>query len=226
MMDREFWVREDVIQAVKPFIAVKINYDNQRTLASSFGATAIPFVVFTDPLGNLVTFRKGFGSKNVRELTQIFDEMPKDFTVLLPFYEAVEANKNDGQAWLQIADSYRGAKMTRLSCLFYKKALKTADIRNDPEKKERVMATIGINYYSIKDYENASEHLKDYAKEISQGKNREAILFALVLTEVLRGKFKDAEKYLDIFRADFPTSNKVAIAAAEIEKARNNNQAK
>lgn len=221
MMDKEFWVREDVIQAVKPFIAVKINYDDEKDLASRYGANAIPFVVFTDPLGSMVTFRRGFGSKNVRELAQIFEEMPKDFSALLPFYTAIEKNKNDGAALLQLADSYRAAKMTRLSCDFYKRAVKTSEIQNDAEKKERVLATIGVNYYSIRDYENAVDYLEDYVKTFPQGKTRETVLLALILTNVRRDKLKDADKYMTVLKTDFPNSTKIEAAAKEIETAKN-----
>ncbi len=220
MMDQEFWVRDDVIQAAKPFIAVKLNYDNERDLAFKYGASAIPFVVFADPLGNMVTFRRGFGSKNAREISQIFDEMPKDFSVLIPFYTAIEKKKNDGLALLQIADSYRAAKMTKLSCDFYKRALKTSEIQNDAEKKERVMAIIGVNYYSIRDYVNAENPLEDYVKAFPQGKNRETILFALVMTNIKQEKLKDANNYLEVLKKDFPASDKITTLSREIENAK------
>lgn len=219
-MDKEFWVRPDVIEAARPFIAVKLDYDNEKSLASRYGASAIPFVVFTDPLGSMVTFRRGFGSKNAREITQIFDEMPKDFSVLLPFYEAIEKNKNDGNALLQIADSYRGAKMTRLSCDFYKRALKTDEVKNDAEKQERVLATIGINYYTIRDYDAAADYLGDYVKAQPQGKNRATVLLALSLSQAYRGKIKDAEKMLTQLKTEFPDSKSIAYAEQEIEKAK------
>lgn len=220
MMDKEFWVRPDVIEATKPFIAVKINYDDEKGLVSRYGASAIPFVVFTDPLGNLVAFRRGFSSKNAREINQIFDEMPKDFSGLLPYYEATEKNKNDGNAFLYIADSYRNAKMTRLSCDFYKRALKTEDIRNDAEKQERVLATIGINYYSIKDYNAATDFLEDYVKTQPQGKNRATVLLALTLSQAYRGKIKDAEKMLTQLKNEFSDSKTIAFAEKEIENAK------
>jgi thiol-disulfide isomerase/thioredoxin len=219
-MDKEFWVLNDVAKAVKPFIAVKLDFDNEKSLAAKYGTTAIPYVVFTDPLGNMVTFRRGFGSKNVSELNLIFSEMPKDFSALLPAYEAIETNKNNGVAWLQIADAYRGANMIRLSCDFYKKALNTADIQNNAETKERIMATIGIGYYSIKDHEYASDALGDYIKAFPQGKNRETILYAFILTKANLRKFKDADKYFEQFKTEFPASKRIDELTKVIETAK------
>lgn len=226
VMDQEFWVRPDVVNAVKPFVAVKINYDNERSLASRYGAAAIPFVVFTDPLGNLVTSRRGFSSKNVRELNLIFDEMPKDFSAVLPSYEKLKANKNDGLVLLQIADWYRSSKLVRLSCDFYKKALKTSEVQGDAEKKDRIMATIGVNYFKIREYDQAVDELKEYLKNQPNGTNRSSVIFALTLSNIYRGKLKDAEKNLVQLKAEFPASESVAHAEREIENARNNKSKK
>jgi thiol-disulfide isomerase/thioredoxin len=217
-MDKEFWILDDVAQSVESFIAVKLDYDVEKRLVSKYGATAIPFVVFTDPLGNMVAFRRGFGSKNVRELNLIFDEMPKDFSPLLPFYDSVESNKNDGASWLKIADAYRSAKMTRLSCDFYKKALKAPDIQNDIEKKDRIMTTIGINYYSINDFEMSSDTLRDYLEAFPKGKNREIVFYALIISKVKLRKFKDADKNFELFKIEFPESKRSEQAKIEIEK--------
>jgi thiol:disulfide interchange protein len=72
MMDEQFWVLPDVINAVKPFIAVKVDFDDQRGLAEKYKVSAIPFVVFTDPLGNMVTFRRGFSSKKNKRVKCYF----------------------------------------------------------------------------------------------------------------------------------------------------------
>ncbi len=219
-MDKEFWILDDVAKAVKPFIAVKLDFDSEQGLASKYRTTAIPYVVFTDPLGNMITFRRGFGSKNIKELNLIFNEMPKDFSALLPAYEAVEADKNDGAAWLQIADAYRGANMLRLSCDFYKKALKTTVIQNDAEKKERVTAIIGINYYAIQDHEAAADTLGDYLKTFPQGKSRETVLYALTVSKIGLRKFKDADKYFEQLKTEFPASKRIDELTKTIETAK------
>lgn len=217
-MDAQFWVLPDVIRAVQPFVAVKINFDSDRELVGKYGVSAIPFVAFTDPLGNLITFRRGFSSKNAAELNQIFNEMPKDFSPLKSLYEAVEQNKEDGAAWLRIADAYRNSKMLRLSSDFYKKALKTPEIQNDADKKERIMATLGVNAYSYQNFPQAIDYLEDHLKAFPQGKNAETVLYILVLSNVKNNKSKNAVKYLERLKTEFPQSKFLQPAEKSVQE--------
>ena len=221
MMDAQFWVLPEVVSAMKPFIAVKVDYDNEKSLVNRYSVSAIPFVVFADPLGNMVTFRRGFGSKNVRELNQIFGEMPKDFSPMKKFYDALDVKKDDGIALLQIADSYRGAKMLMLSNEFYKKALKTDEIKNDAEKKERVISTLGSNYYAVKADEQAINYFSDYLKDHPSGKSRETAISMISISSARLKKMKDAAKYLEMLKTEFPQSKNIEIVSRTIEEAKN-----
>lgn len=221
VMDEQFWVRADVVEATKPFIAVKIDYDSQKGLVGKYNVSAIPFVVFTDPLGNMVTFRRGFGSKSVRELNQIFNEMPKNFSALIKYYDAIEQKKDDGMALLQIADSYRHSKLLFLSNEFYKRALKTKEIQNDAEKKERVTAIVGVNYYTIRDYAQAIDYLEDHLKDFPASKDKEIAVSILAASHANRGEMKEAIKYLEMLKTEFPASKNIASVAKAVEDAKN-----
>lgn len=221
MMDEQFWVLPEVARAAKPFVAVKIDFDNRRDLVGKYGVSAIPFVAFTDPLGNLVTFRRGFGSKNVREINQIFDEMPKDFSAVTKYYDALEVKKDDGDALLQIADFYAKSKMLYLSCDFYKRALKTDEIKADTEKRERVASIIGANYYLSKADRQAVDYLSDYLHDFPSGKHREIVMAMIAISSANLGKDKDAAKYLDTLKTEFPASKNIEAASKAVEAARN-----
>lgn len=221
MMDAQFWVLPEVIQAMKPFIAVKINYDNEKSLVGKYGVSGIPFVAFTDPLGNMITFRRGFGQKNVREINLIFNEMPKDFSALKKHYDALDAKKDDGLVLLQIADSYRNSQMIYLSSEFYKKALKTDEIKTDAEKKERIIATLGANAYAIKADEQAINYFSDYIKEYPSGKSKEVALSMLIISTSRLKKMKDANKYLEMLKTEFPKSKNIEVVSKAIEDAKN-----
>jgi thiol-disulfide isomerase/thioredoxin len=221
MMDKEFWVREDVIQAAKPFIAVKINFDSDKNLVGKYNVGAIPFVVFTDPLGNLVTFRRGFSKKNVAELSAIFNEMPKDFSPMLKYYDALDLKKDDGLALFQIAGAYRGAKMLQLSNEFYKKALKTPEIQTDAEKKANSFLALGVNFLNLKDNKHAVEIMEDFLKTNPSGEIRETALYLITLGSAFNEKLKDADKYLQFLKAEFPDSKNIAKAEAAIERVKN-----
>jgi len=220
-MDKEFWTREDVIQATKSFIAVKIDFDGDRSTVSRYGVNSIPFVGFTDPLGNLITSRRGFSTKSADEINQIFKEMPTDFSPLKKSYLAIQVKKDDGAALLEIADVYRASKMFFLSNDFYKRALKTLEIQNDAEKKERVTVTLGLNPYNYKDYKAANEYMADYLKTYPAGKYREIAIAALSIGNANLGKKKEAVKYLEMLKADFPQSTNLAAATKAVEDAQN-----
>ena len=221
MMDQEFWVRQDVIEATKPFIAVKIDFDNDKGTVGKYKVAAIPFVIFADPLGNMVTFRRGFSKKNVTELTAIFEEMPKDFSPMLKYYDALDARKDDGLALFQIAGAYRGAKMLYLSSEFYKKALKTPEIQADTEKKTNAFLSLGVNYLNMKDYDQAVEVMEDFLKTSPTGEQRETALYFLTLGFAFKDKMKNAEKYLQMLKTEFPESKNIAKAETVIERVKN-----
>ena len=221
VMDKEFWTLSEVVKAVQPFIAVKVNFDSERKVVKRYNVSAIPYVVFTDPVGNAITARLGFSKTKINELNQIFEEMPKDFTALKPFYTALEADKENGEALLKIADAYRGAKMLRLSNEFYKKALKTDKIKNDPATLDRIKVTLGINAYNSGDLEQSIEFMEDYLKQFPSGKNRELAVSLLSIANAKRGKKKNALKYLELLKTEFPASKNIQTATDAIENAKN-----
>lgn len=222
-MDKEFWVLPEVVAAMKPFVAVKVDFDKERSLAGKYGVGAIPFVVFADPLGSLITFRRGLSKKNLSELNQIFNEMPKDFAVVKEAYKTLEVNKNDAAALLQIADFYTQSRMAMLGNDYYKRALKTDLIKNNAAQKERISAALGVNYFISEADAQAVETLADYLKDYPDTKNRERFLSMLAISYARLGKEKEAVKYLDTVKTEFPQSKNIpainqAIEAAKIKK--------
>lgn len=216
-MDRDFWVLDDVIKATKSFIMVKINYDDEKKLVSRYNVAGIPFVAFTDPLGDIVTFRLGFGGKKASEINAIIKDMPTDFTSLKAAYEAIDANKEDGQSLLKIADFYRSTGMLKLSNEYYKRALKTPEIKSDAEKSERISSVFGFNAYGYNDYKAADKYLDEYLKLFPTGKYREVSLAILSISNAKLYKFKEAEKYLESLKKDFPASKYIQNAVNAIE---------
>ena len=220
-MDKEFWVLADVVAATKPFIAVKVDFDNQKNLVGKYNVSAIPYVLFADPLGNMITFRRGFGAKNVKELNMILAEMPKDFSPVKKHYSAIEAKKDDGAALLGIADFYRKAGMLQLSNTFYERAARTPEIKADAEKTERVAATVALNEYTINDFRPAVAHIDDYLKNYPTGRYRELSIAAAAIASIKLGKNKQADKYAAQLKTEFPASKNHAAIAAAYEEAKN-----
>lgn len=220
VMDEQFWVRADIIETVKNFVAVKLDYDKERSLAGRYRVQGIPYVAFVDPVGDLITYRKGFGTKSVNELNEIFKEMPKNFSALKKAYAAVELKKNDGAALLEIADFYHKSGMLRLSNDYYKRATRTFEINSDAEKRERIAATIGLNWFALEDYKQSNEAFEDYLKFFPAGKYEEVSTAGLAVGYANLGKLDEAAKHLELLKNKFPASKNISKVNASIEEAK------
>lgn len=220
-MDEQYWGTETVITAVKQFIAVRVNLDTEKPLAAKYNVAEAPFVAFTDPLGNMISFRRGFDKDAVRRLNVALKDVTKDFSNLEKAYQAFERNKDDGAALLEIADSYRGSGNLFLSNEFYKRAAKTPEVNNNAETKERVGFALGLNAAGYRDYKQAVDYFKDYLKNYPQGKYRETALTLLIVSSANLEEFKDSDKYLAQLKTEFPESKNIALAVKAIENAKN-----
>ncbi len=222
-MEKTFWVRGDVIERMKSFIAVKIDYDKEKSLVNRFSVSGLPYIAFSDPLGNVIGFRKGLSDKNADDLSAAAKRMPKDFSPLKKAYAAVETNKNDGIALLQIADFYRDGGLLKLSNGFYERADRTFEINKSEINRERIAATVGLNYYEIRDYRPANEKLEKYLQMFPAGKSRDASIAALADGNAKLGNISEAEKYLEMLKSEFPASKNLpaankAVAEAKVRK--------
>ncbi len=220
-MDEQYWNGATVIESMKKFIAVKLNLENEKSLAAKFNVTDAPFVAFTDPLGNLISFRRGFDKDATRRLNVALKDATKDFSNLEKAYRAVERDKNDGKALLEIADSYRASGNLFLSSEFYKRAVKTPEVSGNAETKERVNLALGINAVGYRDYKQAIDFLEDYLKDYPKGTYRETAITLLIVSSANLEQFKESDKYLARLKAEFPDSKNIVIAVKAIENAKN-----
>lgn len=219
-IEEQFWSDEKVASAMNQIIAVKINPENEKPLAQKFNAAEPPFVALTDPLGNLISFHRGFDEKSVRRLNLMIKEVVKDFSGMEKFYQAVEADKDNGTALLEIADFYRNSGIIFLSSEFYKKAAKTSEVSKDAGKKERIAFALGINAVGYRDYKEADEYLESYLKNYPKGTYRETALTLLVVSSANQDELKESDKYLTQLKTEFPDSKNVAVANKAIENAK------
>lgn len=220
-MDEQYWATAAVVESAKKFVAVKLNLENEKPTAAKYNVVEAPFVAFTDPLGNLISFQKGFDKSALRRLNLGLKEVNNDFTSLEKSYQAIERKKDDGAALLEIADAYRGWGILFLSNEFYRKALKTSEIAGNAEEKERVSFALGINAVGYKDYKQAIDLLEDYLKNFPRGTYAENALTLLIVSHANLEKFKESDKYLERLKTEFPDSKNIAVALKAIENAKN-----
>lgn len=220
-MDEQYWATEKTVEAVKQFIAVKVNFDREKPLAAKYNVADAPFVAFTDPLGNLISFRRGFDKDSPRRLNVALKDATKDFSSLEKAYRAIELDKNDGTALLEIADSYRASGNLFLSNEFYKRAAKTPVVAGDAKEKERVNFALAVNSVGYRDYKQAIDWLADYTKNYPKGTYRETALTLLAVSNANAENFKEADKYLAQLKTEFPDSKNVAVILKSVENAKN-----
>ena len=111
--------------------------------------------------------------------------------------------------------------MLTLSNTFYKRALKTSEIQSDAEKKERVAITLGLNSYLVKDFAQTIDFLEDYLKEFPSGKYKEIAISELAVSNANLDKIKNAIKYLQLLKTEFPESKNISFINKVIEEAKN-----
>ncbi len=75
-MERELWSKEAFKSFYDRFVLVKIDVDEQRSMAKRFGASALPTVLITTPNEDILYQKVGF--EKVNDYLQIFSKFPKD----------------------------------------------------------------------------------------------------------------------------------------------------
>lgn len=220
VMDREFWTRPDVIEAVKLFVPLKLDYDLHDDLAKQFFVHGLPYVAVTDRFGSLVNFRHGFGSFNAEDLKQIYKDAPKDSAILEKAFNRVELKKDDAAALLEIADYYAGKNLPLAAVRYYQMAYFAPEIRADTAKRAVVALKTGQQFYAAKEFLLAAVTLEDYLRLFPNAANRAAAYSILINAHAERGQIILAEKYLNRLKTEFPQSKETEDAARAIEQAK------
>lgn len=220
VMDETFWTRSDVVEAVKPFVPLKVDYDTEKNLASHFVVRGLPYVAFSDPFGNLVASRSGFGTFDASDIKQAYNEMPKDYARLNKAFDVLEQKKNDSAALLEIADYYAEKKMPIPSGRYYQLASNTPEIKRDAAKKESVTVKIGQQFFNAGSFYHAAYQFEDYLRFFPDGAHKETVYSTLSLTYVYLNKLAEAEKTFGKLKAEFPASKNLGETERAIAKAK------
>lgn len=215
-MEKTFWTRPDVIALAQDFIAVKVNFDREKSLARKFYVSAIPNVVTTDPWENGLNFSKGFGGDGEKILARLI-AVPKDFSSIKEAALRIDEDKKDIEALTKIAEFYKENKFYYLSGEFGKRILK---LETDPKKSETLMLNTGFDYIRAGAPDEAEDLLKDFRKDFPNSPDNEAAVFGLGFVSLQKEKIKQAQKYLEELRSAYPKSNFIPQLEKEIEKAK------
>ena len=120
-MDREMWSSTKINDVANNFVALKIDVDQNRSLAVKYSATSIPKVVLIDPAGNVIWQQVGYSSPS--PYLKMFDQIPASILEDKALKKEVSKDGND-ESWNSLALSYqqmgKDINSTRLSSGFFK----------------------------------------------------------------------------------------------------------
>jgi thioredoxin-like negative regulator of GroEL len=205
VLEKVFWVRKDIVDLSDRFVCVKVNFDENKSLAGKYRIRSIPHVLIMDSWGFLLFAESGL---NIGRLPSDIEVVPRDFTQLIETGRLLE--KDDLNALKIFGDFYQQEKLYAQSNTFYQRVLKAE--KNSLER-EGLMVRIGLNKLRAEDNDDALDIFEKFAKEFPQSAQMESVLFGQTVAYYKKNKLKNAQSSLEQLKLKFPKS--VLIADAE-----------
>lgn len=219
-MERSFWPKKEVVALADKFVWVSLNFDVRREERSRYQVDTIPAVIFTDPWGNLLTQKRGYGPTAAAALVEYMRAIPGDFTPVGEWAAALEKNRDSPAALARFGEFYGRHGVLDLSSDYYKRALKAKEPEADPKTRGEVVIALGINYLRMKDYDDARKTFESYLKETPDGPRADTAFLGIITAQINRKKLADAEKTFEQLKAAHPGSPLVAQAERLLQQGR------
>lgn len=208
-MEREFWVRKDVVELSKKIIFVKIDSDNNIELKKKYGVRGIPNVTITDSWGLKLTHHIGYSTGRSNELIEKITSVPTDFSEIMKAGKLLETKADDVVSLAEIAEFYQRKTFYAASNELY---LKILEIDKTPAHKENLLLNLGFNYIRLGKINEAEEVFKNFQKEFPTSKNNDMALHGEIFILVKRNKLPQAEILFETLKKRFPRSLMISQA--------------
>ncbi len=208
-MDREFWVREDVIKLSKKVIFVKIDSDNNIELKRKYGVRGIPNVTITDSWGIKLIHHAGYLPARADEIVKKIGSVPTDFTEIMKAGNLLEKDANDVIALAEIAAFYQKKNFYAPSNELY---LRILELEKTPAQREIVKLNLGFNYLRLGKITEAEDIFKNFPQEFPKSKNADMALHGEIFILVKQNKIPQAEKLFEKLKKEFPRSLMISQA--------------
>jgi thioredoxin-related protein len=202
-MERDFWVKREVIELSNKFVCVKIDYDQNLDLRKQYRVRGIPFVVLTDSWGIELNSHVGYLPAFSDEIINKFELIPKDFSEIIEAGNLLENQKNDLPALAKIAEFYQRRNFFDQSNNFYTQML---ELEKNPEQREVLLLNIGFNYLGMTIPIEAEKIFKQIQIEFSESKNRDMAIYGEIYALVQKGRLNSAKRLFEKLKTDFPRS--------------------
>lgn len=216
-MEREFWVREDVVELSENFVCVKIDSDKNADLRRKYGVRGIPHITLTDVWGLELAAHSGYRKQKADQIVSMIASVPNDFGEVVNAGNLLETNPNDLSSLAAMAGFYQQRKLFRHSNEFY---LRIRDLEKDPERRQTLLLNLGFNYLNLGKISEAEDIFQNFRLEFPKSKYADLALHGEILTLLQMKKIAQAEKLFDQLKSEFPGSAMLAQASLALSNAK------
>ena len=206
-----------MIELTRKVIAVRLDYDRQRGLASKQGVSGIPAVIVLDPWGRALARSTGYGDGIARQIKNLLTNLPTDFAVAAPWVERVEKSSKDFEALRWLGQFYGRRKFWVVSDSYYERALKCVESAKDPAVRADVEVASGWNLLHIGEFKKARKRFDAALSGGAKFEGEDTALFGLVMIEHMQGHRTEAEKFFGRLAAAYPDAESTRAAKIQLE---------
>lgn len=214
-MERVFWVRPDVAEFSKQIVFVKLDADANASLKEKYQIVGLPNVVLTDSWGAKIDSHLGFGQNADRVIIEKLTNVPKDFNALKQAGDTLEKDANNTAALHEFAEFYQSKKLYSFSIPILQKIL---TLETEAEKRENTMLKLAFNHLKLGQITPALANFDKLLKEFPQSTQTDLFLHGIILAQINRQNFEEAEKQLAKLKTDFPQSVFLKESEIKLEK--------
>lgn len=213
VMDEEVYTETIVIRAMDRLVPVKINVDQQDTVARKYDLAGMPTLVFTDSYGNeLFRFT---GLINATTMVQLLQELPDDVTPINRLTQAISKNKNDFAALDALGRTLRESRLYRSSNTYYGRALKLRPSRDPEGHRGRILMAMGQNHLELREFTEAASVFDRYLKEVPGGPAEAEAMLGLGRAQLSQNKRAEATRTLRALTNKY-TSGPISVEASRL----------
>ncbi|MEP7305833.1 MAG: thioredoxin domain-containing protein [Acidobacteriota bacterium] len=215
VMDAEVYTNDDVIQASRRFVPVRIDFDKKGVIARRYNVTSLPTFVFTDSDGDEL-FRYS-GAIAAAPMAELLRSLPEDVTEFNRFSRILAADRNNFEALAGMGAALKAAGLFRTSNEYYKRALARSLAGTGAASRESVLAAMGANYLEVRAGRLAADAFARCLKEFPGSPHVLEWQLNLGRAYALDDNKAKARKYLEAFIRDHPGSPQAETARRLLE---------
>ncbi|MFQ5632729.1 MAG: thioredoxin family protein [bacterium] len=225
-MDRDVWVDDEVMQLSDKVVMVRVNVDHSRQLSMRYGTGKIPTMAFLDCSGNKLLNYIGY--KDAAQMSHILRMLPANLEAIYIRIEALEKNPDNVILQIALGDSYRSLGLVLKSRLpvdmilnlsndFYKAASKSNKMGDKPWLLDKAQTSMAMNYLTLGNSRKAKSIIKKCMKKFPESNHRPAHLYCMVQANLLQQDRREARKFFDMLKSEFPEDGYTRKAQASFD---------